>query len=196
VLGAELGELADAPRIVAAIEMADGQVRALADIVVELCQECGEALVDLLRRQRHQLLADAMIQYVGVVQYRTCPFRAPFAEGEQGAEPAISRAVLRIAQQARRIGEVEPAADDQPHRCNLLPCLLAAIEGAHDSGERVAIRHADRLIPQRRRPRRQLLRPRPTLQEGEVGGDLELDGAVGHHPNIPCMNQRGAGLAW
>ena len=177
---AELGKLADPSCVIAAIEMADGEMRALADIVAELLQERGEALVDLLWRQRHQLLAEAMIQHVGVVQQALALFRAPLAEGEQGAKPAIGRAILRIAQQARRIREIEPAPDDQADRRNLLCRLLAAVEGAHDPRQCVAIRHADRLIAQRRRLRRQLLRPRPALQEGEVGGDLKLDGAEGH----------------
>ena len=73
MLRAELGELADPSCVIAAIEMADGEMRAPADIVAELLQERGEALVDLLRRQRHQLLAEAMIQHVGVVS-RHLPF--------------------------------------------------------------------------------------------------------------------------
>ena len=193
VLCAKLGKPADAPRIIAAIEMADCQMRVPADIVAEPFQEFSKVFIDLLRRQRYQLLTEAMSQHIGIGQCALAFLRAPLAIGEQGAEPAVSRTVFRIAEQARRILEVEPTADNEPDLGNLLRCPFATIKGAHDSRQCIAVRDADRFISERSRLRRQLMRLRPALKEGEVGRDLKLDGAEGHKL-IPALNRHGK--AW
>jgi hypothetical protein len=180
MLRSQLGKPADAARIIAAVEMAGCQMSIPAEINAEPFQEFGKAFIDLLRRQRHQLLSEAMIQHVGIGQRALAFFRAPLAEGEQRAEPAIGRAVLRIAEQARRVLEIEPAADDEPNRPETLLELIASVIGPHNARQRVAVRDPDRFIPELSRLQRQLLRTRPTLQEGEVGGNLKLDGTEGH----------------
>ena len=113
---------------------------------------------------------------------------AALAQGEQPAEPAVSRAVRWIDEQARRVLKVEPRADDEfdPH-------LLGGEMGADCAGKAVAVGDGDGVEPERARRRHQLLGMGAAAEEGEIGGDLDL--GVAGHPKTPCRNQAGAALS-
>ena len=65
---------------------------------------------------------------------------APLAERQQPAEPRIGRPVGRIDQDRHAVGEIEPAADDQPDAGR-----LGRLMGADDAGEAVAVDDGQRL---------------------------------------------------
>ena len=69
---------------------------------------------------------------------------AALAEGEQPAEPAIGSAVRGISEQARRIIEIEPRADDE-----FDADVLGGEMGADDAGKRVAVGDGDGFEPER-----------------------------------------------
>jgi hypothetical protein len=68
IVRTQLHDQAKAACVIAAIEMAGGEVRVLADVIAEALQERGKCLIDLLRHQGHKLLAKAMVQHLGIVQ--------------------------------------------------------------------------------------------------------------------------------
>ena len=113
--------------------------------------------------------------------------------GQQPRQPAIGPAVGRQAQQARPVGQVEPAADHQPDTG-----ALGGDMGAHDSGQAVAVGHRDGGVTQRRGAQRQFLRMGGAAQESEVGGNLKLGidrspeaGAVMGRPRADTSAPRG-----
>ena len=74
---------------------------------------------------------------------------APLAERQQPAQPGIGRPVGRIDQERGAIGQIEPAADDQPDAGR-----LGRLMGADDAGEAVAVGDRQRLDAAERRPGR------------------------------------------
>ena len=115
---------------------------------------------------------------------------AALAEGEQAAEPAVSRAIRRVSEQARGILQDEARAGDE-----LDAHFLGGEMGPHHAGERIRVGDGDGLVAKRLRGRHQLFGVRAAAQKGEVRGDVEL-GIAGwggrHHANTPCRNQHGA----
>ena len=115
--------------------------------------------------------------------------RAALAERQQPAKPAVSGAIARINQQARRVQQIEPGADDE-----FDADLLGGQMAAHDAGKRVAVGDGDGVELKRLGRRHQFLGMGAAAQEGEIGGDVEL-GVAGHgewpHPNTPCRYQPG-----
>ena len=114
---------------------------------------------------------------------------AALAERQQPAEPAISGAIARKDQQARRILQIEPRADDE-----FDADLLGGEMTAHDTGKRVDVGDGDGVETKSLGRRHQLLGMGAAAQEGEIGGDFEL-GVAGHgqrrHPKTPCRYQPG-----
>src|SRR5581483_5216515 len=88
--------------------------------------------------------------------------------------PGIGGAIGGIAEQARPIPQVEPAADDEP-----AAVFLRRLEGAHRARERVAVGDRDGAVAEPRCLHDQLLRMRGAAQKREIAGDLELD-VAGH----------------
>ena len=101
---------------------------------------------------------------------------AALAKREQAAKPAVSGAVRRVGEQARRIVEIETRADDEFDAADFFCRKM----GAHHAGERVAIGDGDCRKPERLCRRHQLLGVRAATQEREIGGDFELGVAWGH----------------
>ncbi len=118
------------------------------------------------------------------------PFRSPPApERDQSRKPPVSATVGGIGEQAGAILKIEPHADDKPDAR-----FTGRGMGADHARQSVAVGHRDRLMPQRRRLGRQLIRMRAAAQKTEIAGDLKLSVGSGHdhHANRPCRNQRGA----
>ena len=107
---------------------------------------------------------------VGKAQLALAFLRPHLAEAEQPRQPAIAVAVDRISEQARRIGQVEPAADQRPQ-----PRARAGAVHPHHAGQRVAVGDADRVMPSCKRRQHQLDRVRRSAQEGERRADAKLD---------------------
>ena len=107
---------------------------------------------------------------------------APLAERQQAAEPAIGGPVGRVDQERGAVGQVEPAADDQPHARR-----LRRLVRADDAGEAVAVGDRQGLDAEHGRLGEQLLARAGAAQEREMRRALELGVA---HPNTPCRNQR------
>ncbi len=135
-----------------------------------------------------------MLVQVGAAQLALTLGRPPAAHGQQTRQPAIGGAVGRQAQQARPVGQVEPAADHQPDTG-----ALGGDMGTHDSGQTVPVGHRDGGVPQRRGAQRQFLGMGGAAQESEVGGNLKLGiDRTGHrririgHGKTPCRYQRAA----
>ena len=106
---------------------------------------------------------------------RALPFLgAALAERQQPAKPAVSGAIARINQQARRVLQIEPGADDE-----FDADFLGGQMAAHDAGKRVAVGDGDGVESKRLGRRHQLLGMGAAAQEGEIGGDVEL-GVAGH----------------
>ena len=103
-----------------------------------------------------------MLGDVGEADFALAFFGAHLAEAEQPRQPAIAVAIDGISEQARRIGEVEPAADQR-----LQPRTLAGAVHPDDAGERVAVGDPDRVIAELERGQRQLDRVRCAAQEGK-----------------------------
>ncbi len=103
---------------------------------------------------------------------------AALAARQQAAQPAIGGAVGREAEQARRVRQIEAAADDEAE-----VELLGGGMGAHHAGERVAVGDGDGAVAELARAQHQLGRMRGAAQEGEIGGDLQL-GIGGHDADL------------
>ena len=99
---------------------------------------------------------------IGQRQLAFAFLRPHLAQAEQPRQPAIAVAVDRISEQARRVGQVEPAADQR-----LQPRALARAVHPHDAGERVAVGDADRVHAELERRQHQLDRVRRAAQERE-----------------------------
>ncbi len=91
------------------------------------------------------------------------------AEREETREAAIGGAIGRQAEQARRVGEIEPGTDDE-----FEVDLLRRHIRPHDAGERIAIGDRQRRQTKRLGLRDQLMRVGAAAQEGEVRRHLQL----------------------
>ena len=100
---------------------------------------------------------------------------AALAEREQPAEPAVSGAVRRVGEEARRILQIETRPDHEFDAADFTRREM----GAHHAGERVVVGDGDCREPKRLGRCNQLLGVRAATQEGEIGGDVEL-GVAGH----------------
>ncbi len=93
-----------------------------------------------------------------------------FADGQQPAEPAIGRTVLRIAEQIRRaILESQAAANDQLH----VQFACGKVR-AHDPGKRVAVRDRNGGKAEVGGVDDEFVRVRGPFQKGKVGCYLQL----------------------
>ena len=107
---------------------------------------------------------------------RALPFLgAALAERQQPAKPAVSGAVARIGEQARRVLQIEPGADDEFDP----PTSLAARWARTTPASVLRSVTAMAVEPERLCRRHQLLGMGAAAQEGEIGGDVEL-GVAGH----------------
>jgi hypothetical protein len=80
-----------------------------------------------------------MVDKVGIAEMAFALGRAALAQGQEAREPAIGGAVLGKGEKARAVGEIEPAADDEPQA--EASCRLVR---PHDSGKAVAVGDGDR----------------------------------------------------
>ena len=111
-----------------------------------------------------------MLGDIGEAQLALALLRPHLAQAQQPRQPAIAVAVLRVSEQARRIGQIEPAADQR-----LQPRLLRRAVHPHHPGQRVAVGDADRVHAELERRQHQLDRVRRAAQEGERAGHAKLD---------------------
>ena len=173
-LRGELGELAEAPALVAVIGEHGAEMDAAARRGGERAQALGKARRDLPRRQDDEDLAlDAAIDLLEGEMALTFD-GAAIACGQQAAQPAVGRPVRRIAGRLEAVGGDEPRADQE---ADLV--LLGRPMRAHDAGQRIAIGNADGGESQLRRLADHLVRMRRPAQEREVGGGDQL-GEGGH----------------
>src|SRR5262245_54308764 len=127
-----------------------------------------------------------------VEEERALPFLgAALTERQKTAEPAVSRPVGRIGEQAWRILKIESGADDK-----FDAGFLGGDMGAHRARKRVAVGDGDGREAQSLRRRHQLLGMRAAGEKGEIGDDLELGVAwhgevIRSHPKTPCRYQEG-----
>ena len=107
--------------------------------------------------------------------------RAQVSRGQDAAEPAVSRAVLRIDEHVRRaVVEGEPRAGNDARRAHRLRVLARKNMRAHDAGERVAIRDPDSREPKFGGARDHLLGMRGPAQKRKIRhrrqfGELRLE---------------------
>ena len=167
--------------VIAAIEVMGGQVQALAQHAAIGRKVAAKAAIDGkrrlptglgvgFRRQDDKNLPGPGLGHIGPGQVAFALRRPPASHGQQLRQPAIGGPVGREAQQARAVLEIEPGAHHQPDAG-----LLAGDMGPHHPGQRVAVRHCDRRMPQRRRRHRQLLRMRRPPQKRKIAAHLQLD---------------------
>src|SRR6185437_14363014 len=102
--------------------------------------------------------------------FRSSLLGSPLAECQETTEAPVSCAVARICEQARRILEIEPCADDEFDPADFLGGKM----GAHHASKRVAIGDGDGLELMCLCRRHQLLCMGAATQEGEIGSDIEL----------------------
>ena len=95
--------------------------------------------------------------------------RAQVSCGQDAAEPAISRAILRIGEQVRRaVVEGEPCAGNDPHALHRRRVLAREHMRAHDAGQRIAIRDPNSRKPKLGRARDHLLGMRGPAQKRKI----------------------------
>ena len=132
--------------------------------------QLGREIVEIISGQAMKAMPSACAATSAQRQLAFAFLRAHLAEAEQARQPAIALAVDRIGEQARRVGQIEPAADQRlsaPRLCRR--CASAPLRPAC-CGRR------SRSHPCRARaPQHQLDRVRRPAQEGERRGDAELD---------------------
>ena len=151
-----------------------GQVRAVAEIAAQPGEMTGESARPV--RQQHGKHPRAVFDEIVPVETTGALARALLADAEQPAQPRIGRFVRRVDQHGAAVGEVEPAADDQAHAG-----FVRTLISAHDSGERVAIDHAERRQSQQLGLQKQFLHMARATEKAVVGRDLEF-GVAGHEP--------------
>ena len=183
----DLRELSDPCPVVAAIEVARGEMDRIPDAATQRDQALLEVPIrgTVLGRQHDQYLARRVIEQVGKPDLAFSLGSAPPADCEQPRKPAIGGAVARQAEHAGCVDEVEPRADDELHAG--LPCGRM---GADDAGQRVSVGHRDRVQAEGGRGLHQLSGVRGAAQKGEVGRHLELCIGPGH-ANNPWRNHAG-----
>ena len=172
----QLGKAVEPGTVVAAVEMAGGEIERRLEPRLHLCQVIGAAgqqredealgeVADIVERQQALALAGAAL-----------------AEAEQPAQAAIGGARGGPGQQRKAV-EIEPGA----HHEGQLRILRGTMR-AHHPGQRVAVGDGQRGQSQMLGLHRQLLGVRGAAQEGEVAGALQL--GVAHDDN-PCTNHFG-----
>ena len=146
---------------------------------------------EFFRWQNDQYLPLCVRRHIREPQDALSLLRAHLPERQQPAEPSISCAVGREAQDVRCVFDIEASADDQTQ-----PHLFGRDVRAHDTGEGVAIGDRECRKPQRLCLRDEFLRVGTASQEGEIRRRLQF-GVGGRwwspmpHPSTPCMNQTG-----
>ena len=127
------------------------------------------------RRHRDDLQPFAPLQKVVEPEPAFALWRAPVSLGQDPAEPAVSRAVLRVNERVRRaVDEGEPRAGNDPHGPHRLGVLARECVRAHDSGERVAVGDPDSGKAELGGARDHLLRVRGAAQKREIGRRREF----------------------
>ena len=101
--------------------------------------------------------------------------RAPVSLGQDPAEPAVSRAILRVDERVgRAVDECEPRAGNNPHARHRGGVLARERMRAHDAGERIAVGDPDPGEPEPGCARDHFLGMRGPAQEGEIGRRREF----------------------
>ena len=119
------------------------QVGAVAEGLAQAAQAQAAVRVGEVRHQ-HRDQALAIGDEVAPVEMALALAGAPLAERQQPAEPRVGRAVGGIGEHRGAVGEVEPAADDEPDAGG-----LGRLVRAHDPGQRVAVDDGERLDAER-----------------------------------------------
>lgn len=138
-----------------------------------VCRARRLAPVPVLRRQGDEDAALRVGGDVGEKKLTLAFFRTPLPQGKQPAQTAIGLAVCRVAQQAWRVLQIEPHADNKAQIC-----ILGGYVGTHHAGKGVAVGDGDGRKTQRLGLPGQFLGVRGAPQEGEVGGYVQL--RIGH----------------
>jgi hypothetical protein len=189
-------ELRQPAPVIATIDQAGGEPDTIGAARLQARQHVPDLrLIDAMRRHQHQELAFGEIQEIREGQLAGALLDpvavvAALAAGEQLTQPAVGGAVMRIDQNiGGAAGEDDARAVQQPRLIRQVLVVELGI-GAHDAGQRVVIGDADRLQPIKRGLVHIVLRMRAAAQEGEIGGDADLD-IIDAHANSPCMYQAG-----
>ena len=139
-----------------------------------------EPFVQAIRRRDQRELAFGVIQIVRPVKLAVALPGAALAHREQAGEPAISLAVRRIDQEARRcVRKVQATAGEGADLGAAFTLLAHLRPPPHDAGQAVAVADPHGFHAQGVRPGHQLPRMRGAAQEREVAGGLQL-GVAGH----------------
>ena len=165
----ELGQALDARAVVAAIEMVGGEIEAVAERGLELVERALEIPAKFFRRQCHDELPFGVGEEVGERQAAFALLGPALAAREQGREPAVSGAVAGIGKEARPVLEIETRADDEAQAR-----LARRRVRAHDTRERIAVRHGKCSVAELGGALHQLLRMRGAAEEAEVARHLQL----------------------
>ena len=109
----QLGHRAQTARIIATIAAVGGEICPAAKISPQALDICAEAGIQPVRRDDKQDLSLAVFQQIGVVQEAAvgglrriaavAMRHASLADGEQTRQPSPGRAILRVAEQIRRV---------------------------------------------------------------------------------------------
>ena len=170
----------DAGAVAAAIRMTGGEVEARPEAKRFLdATKLGFKIArggKIVGRQSDEDEAIGVGGNVGEMERAFPLLGAALAKREQAAEPAVSGAVRRVGEQARRIVEIETRADDEFDAAHFFRGKMRA----DHAGERVTVGDGDCRKPERLCRRHQLLGVRAATQEREIGGDFELGVAWGH----------------
>jgi hypothetical protein len=121
------------------------------------------------------------------------------ALAQEPRQPLVTLHIHRIGEQRIAIERFQSRADDQldplfdRYRRQAFLFFLFVILvhrriGAHDTGQRIAVGDADRVMAERDRLLDQLARMRAATQEAVVGGDLEL--GLTHGLRCLCRPER------
>src|SRR5262249_47301128 len=98
------------------------------------------------------------------------------AGGEEPAEVPVAGAILDEEMERARVAHDDVRADDRAHAG-----ALGRLEEARRAVESVSIRERDRIVPERRGARDEILRQRRTGEERERAPAAKLDVVGCHH---------------
>ena len=125
--------------------------------------------VPTLGRHDDKHLALRMRRDVGERQVALAFLRAALTQRQEAAEAAVGFPVLRIADEAQAILEIETGADDEAKAR-----LLGRHVRAHDAGERIAVGEAEPREAESFRLSHEFVRVRAPAQEREIRDHLQL----------------------
>ena len=183
-LGGELGQLAEAPALIAAIAEGGGEIDTAARRSCQTAHAFGEGRRDRPGRNGDEDLALGGGDDLLEAEMALTLGGAPVALRQQAAQPAVRGPVGRVADRFEAVAGHETRADGQADAG-----FLGRRMRAHDARQRIAVGNADGGQLQFRRLADHLVRMRGPAQEREVGGSDQL--GKGGHANSPCTNHRG-----